>query len=100
MNCLFQENSSPDGGAILTQANVFITGCYFDSNEGAEGGALKTSGWAVEVANSVFFNNLGAERGGAIYAQSDPLTLTLLPWGARSASREPPGRDAQRRCVP
>ena len=79
-NCVFENNSATDGweggGALQLLSNCFVKDCVFNNNSSQWGGAImKNIGGGVlgaeEISNCVFDSN-SAEQGGVLYALDAP----------------------------
>jgi hypothetical protein len=89
-NCIFQYDSSDDGGAIMNFANRYscnptIINCLFDRNAGKNGAAITTKANRLgnsmaNIQNCIFTNNncgtltTGFGYGSAIYIYADSAT--------------------------
>jgi len=81
------------GGAIHNNSTLIIENSTFDGNQsGSHGGAIYSynnvaGGAAVTISNSTFSNNsTRSNRGGAIYNQNNPISLTNVDFLNNTAS--------------
>lgn len=77
-DCKFENNTSPDGGAIFNQwGSATIINCEFNKNTADTGGAIYLSGddgGDVTIKNSKFIENK-ASLGNAFYAYDGEITF-------------------------
>lgn len=74
-NAVFVQNSAnEDGGAIFTEREANINGCYFEFNRAngvqsrvCYGGAIRSEDY-LKISNSTFRNNYAQNKAGAVYA--------------------------------
>ena len=75
MNCIFEDNSARNGGAIYWATSVEgrVLNCTFDNNraENGSGGAIYWRGDKSHIVESNFTDNYAKENGGAIALNSN-----------------------------
>ena len=66
LNCIFTNNTAPEGGGAIYAFNTLISNCYFKGNEAENGGGvfLKVNS---SVKNCIFENNSALTNGGAVF---------------------------------
>ena len=76
-NCVFENNSGYNGGAIYAgNGNLTIINSSFISNKGVYGGALYVEGCNVLIDNVNFYNNSASKDGGGVYTNNSYLTVS------------------------
>jgi hypothetical protein len=90
INCIFQNNTAIDGGAMYTAnegtAGPNLVDCLFFANTAQYGGALYTYNCSPTLTNCTFTANSVTEYGGAIESDdaSDPVLINCILWNDTS----------------
>ena len=75
MNCNFNENYCPKGGAIYTKyASIELKDSTFNKNSANYGGALFLRTDNNYIINNIFKNNQASIKGGAIFSKMDKVS--------------------------
>jgi hypothetical protein len=90
----FYNNSARGGSAIQNRlyAAPVISNCFFSNNNAyaANGGAIgnESNKNKVTIINSIFYNNMAADKGGAIYngLQDTTTLINCTFWGNNAAT--------------
>ncbi len=87
VNCIFEENSAPRGGAIgNSEAGAILYNCIFIGNSAEEGGGLLNSGGSgSHLVGCAFIRNSAFEVGGAISNDRGVVSLRNCSLSGNSA---------------
>ena len=92
-NCTFKSNSANDfGGAISNfdeedSINLKIIDCDFKSNRAPYGGAVKLAGYSIKVEDCNFDNNYASIDGGAAFIDTKTLDIFDSTFNYNSAQQ-------------
>lgn len=78
-NCIFSDNDSPSGfgGAIRVGSGaVSVSNCHFERNSAERGGAIFAFDDDITVSDSQFLLNAAVKSGGGIFQEHGTLTIT------------------------
>ena len=66
----FDDNVAPEGGALYSEGDIFVTGGTFAGNQATmgRGGAIYASGLTTSVSLATFRSNRAAQAGPALYS--------------------------------
>jgi predicted outer membrane repeat protein len=92
VNCVFQDNASPEvgGGLRCEGGQPTLSNCLFQGNHSTNGngGALYVTGVQIILSDCRFVSNSAGQEGGGLCAISSDLSLTGCTFEANGARRE------------